>query len=374
MARAGFWLQHAANASKELVEYGDVLASQPAGRPGVIMAPVNARNTLHPLFRQARAKGDAIVDPNGHFLDRSHTKRSKRHFPWLAQQPRPNEQNVWEAWMEEAINHQLDTDLCGAGSPPTFTITPSPIITADAGATELYMILDAASEVRQRQNSNPWLGICVDRAYLRSNPHRTRLCNAVVSASADGVVFRAFHSQLPPVTDRAYLEGLRELSFAASAGDVELLLPNAGWLGWLAMAWGAWGFSGGLAAASWGDREPGPMNSPDEPSNPYFEPQLMRTVRWRNHLELLNAEGYEPCACPECQAMGMNTYDANRAKRHQMWWANKEGAELVPLNLSQRRTSVRTRLEDAVTFREGFSASLQQRVGAGFLDTWLSLL
>jgi hypothetical protein len=337
------------------------------------MAPVNARATLNPLFQQARAKGDAIVDPNGHFLDRAHTARSKRHFPWLAQQPRPSETNVWEAWMEEAINHQLAIDLCGAGPTPSFTITPSPIMTADAGAAELYVILDAASDVRARRNSEPWLGICVDRAYLRSNPHRTRLCNAVVSTSASGVVFRAFHNQLPPVTDRAYLEGLRELSFAASAGDVKLLLPNAGWLGWLAMAWGSWGFSGGLAAASWGDREPGPMNSPDEPSNPYFEPQLMRTVRWRNHLELVNSEGYEPCSCPECRIMGMNTYDASRAKRHQMWWANEEGAGLVPLSLGQRRTAVRARLEDAANFREGLPVSLQERVGAGFLDTWLSL-
>lgn len=374
MARAGFWLQHAANGAEELVGYGDELVNQPAGRPGVIMAPVNARSTLNPLFRQARSKGDAIVDPNGHFLDRPHTERSKRHFPWLAQQPRPNAQSVWEAWMEEAINHQLAADLCEMGPPPSFTITPSPIMTADAGAAELYMILDAAGEVRERRNSDPWLGICVDRAYLRSNSHRIRLCNAIVSTSANGVVFRAFHNQLPPVTDRAYLEGFRELSFAASAGDVELLLPNTGWLGWLAMAWGAWGFSGGLAAASWGDREPGPMNSPDEPSNPYFEPQLMRTIRWRNHLELANSSGYEPCTCPECQVMGMTTYDANRAKRHQIWWANEEGAGLAPLNLGQRKAAVRTRLEAAVAFREGLSVSLQQRLGAGFLDTWLSLL
>ncbi len=209
MARAGFWLQHAANGADELVGYGDNLASQPGGRPGVVMAPVNARSTLNPLFKQARAKGDAVVDPSGHFLDRPHTKRSKRHYPWLAR-VRPGEQSAWEAWMEEAIDHQLDADLRGGGPPPSFLITPSPIIVADAGASELYVILDAAEEVRVRRQLDSWLGLCVDRAYLRSPPHRTRLCNVVVSTAANGAVFRAFHNQLPPVTDRAYLAGLRE--------------------------------------------------------------------------------------------------------------------------------------------------------------------
>lgn len=373
MPRAGFWLQHAANAAEALVAYADDLASQPGGRPGVVMAPVNARKTLNPLFEEARKKGDVVVDPSGHFLDRKHTTRSRRHFPWLAQQ-RPGQQSAWEQWMEAAIDHQLSGELRGAGPPPSFAITPSPIIPASAGATAMYTVLDAAAEVRARKQQQFWTGLCVDREYLRANPHRTRICNSLVSLDAPGVVLRAFHNQLPPVTGRAYLEGLRELSFASSAGDVDLLLPNSGWLGWLAMAWGAWGFSGGLAAASWGDREPGPMNSPDEPSNPYFEPQLMRPVRWRNHLELVTQPGYRPCSCPECTLMGMTTYDANLAKRHQIWWANEEGSRLVPLNLGQRRSAIRARLEGAVTFREALPPTLEQRVGGAFLDTWLSLL
>src|SRR5919112_3414817 len=194
MARGGFWLQHAANAAQELVGYGDVLANQPGGRPGVIMAPVNARATLNPLFQQARSKGDAVLDPNGHFLDRKHTDRAKRHFPWLAQ-GRPSTQSAWEAWMEAGMEHQLAADLRGAGSPPSFTITPSPIVTVEAGTTEFYEILDAASEVRARRDIDAWLGLSVDRAYLRSSPQRIRLCNAVVSTSAAGVVFRCFHNQ-----------------------------------------------------------------------------------------------------------------------------------------------------------------------------------
>jgi hypothetical protein len=60
------------------------------------------------------------------------------------------------------------------------------------------------------------------------------------------------------------------------------------------------------------------MRRPDEPSTPYFESPLLRTVKWRVHEELTAVAGYEPCTCPECEAMG-DTYNADAAKRHQIW-------------------------------------------------------
>lgn len=174
--------------------------------------------------------------------------------------------------------------------------------------------------------------------------------------------------------DRRYLEGLREVTYAAYAGGIDLMLPHAGWLGWLAMTWGAWGFSGGLAGNSWGDREHGlPMTSPDEPSNPYFEPQLLKTVKWRVHEELKAAEDYEVCACPECTAMG-DAYDSNAAKRHQIWWANEEATRLVGLDRDGRATAVGGRLDAAIEFRDRLSAGLQDRVQASFLDVWRDLI
>lgn len=209
--------------------------------------------------------------------------------------------------------------------------------------------------------------------YARENPHLTRLANSIVSSDVTGIVLRAFHGELPPATDRRYLEGLRELTHAAYAGGIELLLPNAGWLGWLALSWGAWGFSGGLAASTWGDREPAPMQRPDEPSNPYFEPQLLRTVRWRVHLDLAADPSYQRCPCPECGSLGSN-YDADLATRHQLWWANEEAARLAPLARPQRQFSVAGRLDAAIVFRDGLPQALRQRVGAGFLDTWRALV
>ena len=373
--RAGFWLQHGNRDAESLVAYADDLALQPGGRPGVVLAPVNSSTKVNALFQQARSKGDAFLDPVGHSLDRDPTKRSKDHFPWLVQSPRPDTKATWKAWMERGVAHQLSAELRGTGQGPTAIVTPSPIVTAAAGQEELYTILDAAAEIRSdhKPQQDLWLGLAVDRVHIRENPHLTRLGNAVVASGVPGLVLRAFHSELPPIQDRRYLEGLREITYAAYAGDIDLMLPHSGWLGWLAMAWGAWGFSGGFAAGSWGDREPGPMNSPDEPANPYFEPQLLRTVRWRVHEELQDIQGYEPCTCPECSARG-NSYDAALVKRHQMWWANEEAARLVPLDRAGRAVAAAGRLDAAIAFRGSLDASLQDRVKAGFLDTWRNLI
>ncbi len=375
--RPGFWLQHGNRNANELVAYSDSLAGEPGGRPGTVLAPVNAPSTLDPLFELARSKGDAFLDPIGHCIDREPTKTKEKHFPWLTKKPRPGSQATWENWMKESIDHQLSAALRGAGRAPSIVVTPSPIITAAKGQEELYAVLDAAAAIRASYEPGEapvWLGLAVDRAHVREEPHRTRLGNAIVSSGAKGLVFRAFHAELPPISDRRYLAGIREVTLAAYAGGIDLVLPHAGWLGWLAMTWGAWGFSGGLAGSSWGDREPGiPMTSPDEPSNPYFEPQLLRTVKWRVHEELKSVGGYETCTCPECAAMG-ETYDGDAAKRHQIWWANEEAARLAPLDRAGRATMVGGRLDAAISFRDELSVGVQDRVQAGFLDAWRGLI
>ena len=263
--RPGFWLQHGNRNADDLVAYSDRLAGEPGGRPGIVLAPVNAPSSLNPLFKLARSKGDAFLDPIGHCVDRDPTKTKAKHFPWLTKTPRPDSPEAWADWMTESVDHQRSQALRGGAPGPSVLVTPSPTITAASGQDALYAVLDAAAVVRtsHAQGTTPvWLGLAVDRQHVREEPHRTRLGNAIVSSDVSGLVFRAFHTALPPVTDRRYLEGLREVTYAAYAGGIDLMLSHAGWLGWLAMTWGAWGFSGGLAGTSWGDREHGlPMTA-----------------------------------------------------------------------------------------------------------------
>lgn len=351
------------------------LAQTPAGRPGVAFGPVNAASVVNGLFQQARQAGDAIFDPHGLFIDRPHTTRSRNHFPWLAQTPRPATQAQWERWMQDALDHQHSQALQGPGPPPSFFITASPILEAARGTLELYTVLDAAVAVRSRQppGTDCWLGVTVDLAYMREEPHLTRLADALLAAANDGVVFRAEHTRLAPCDDPRYLNGFREIVEALAGNGIRVYLPNSGWLGWLATGWGAWGFSGGMAASTWVDRKPSPMNRPDDPANPYFEPQLMRTVRWRVHEELVNQASYQPCLCPDCAQMG-TTYDSALAKRHQLRLANQESAALTTSPANQRRARVRARLDQAITFRDGLPDSVKARAGGAFLDRWRQLV
>jgi hypothetical protein len=374
-ARPGFWLQHASNEARQLVVFADELAQTPPGRPGVAFAPVNAPRTLNELFERTRRAGDAILDPHGHALDLPPTKRAQQHFPWLAENPRPATQPQWEQWMQRALDHEQSAELRGAGPPPSFVMTPSPVIEAARGTLELYPVLDAAVAVASRQpaGTDCWLCVSVDRTYLREQPHLTRLANAMLATGATGFVFRCSHSQLPPVDDLRYLNGLREVTQACMANNIRIYLPNSGWLGWLAMAWGAWGFSGGMAAGTWVDRVRTPMTRPELPTLPYFEPQLLRSLPWRVHEQLVKEANYMPCTCLDCIQMGTN-HDLTLAKRHQLRHAHNEGSALVAMPAAQRRASVANRLDAAIAFRDSLSTPTQGRVGAEFLDRWRALV
>lgn len=373
--RSGFWLEYGNREAPELVAFADDLAQTPAGRPGVCFGPLNGPTTLEPLYRRARASGDAIVEPNGYLLDRDHTARSRNHFPWLAQTPRPATRAQWEQWMQAALDYQLSGRLQGNAGPPSFVVTASPLMDASRGAQELNTVLDAAVAVRSRVPSGTdcWLGVTVDRTYLCEQQHLIRLLNAMVQTGADGFVFRSQHTQLPPVDDPLYLAGLREVVEACAANNIRVFLPSSGWLGWLAMGWGAWGFSGGMAAGSWVDRVPTPMTPPQQRPLPYFEAQLLRNVPWRLHQQVMNESGYQPCTCSYCTQMGA-AHDLPLAKRHQLRHASDETATLTAVSIAQRRQLVANRLDAAIAFRDSLSAPVAARVETRHLDRWRGLV
>jgi hypothetical protein len=369
-----FWLEYGNREAPDLVAFANELAQTPAGRPGICFGPLNGPATLEPLYRQARAEGNAIVEPHGYLLDRDHTARSRNHFPWLAQTPRPETQPEWEQWMQQALDHQLSARLLGNAGAPSFVVTPSPRIEA-ARATELNSVLDAATAARSRvpADNDCWIGVTVDRTYLREQRHLIRLLNAMIQTGADGFVFRSQHVQLPPVDDPLYLAGLREVVGTCAANNIRIFLPSSGWLGWLAMGWGAWGFSGGMAAGSWVDRLPTPMTAPQERTLPYFEPQLLRTVAWRVHQQLMNESRYQSCTCPDCAQMGAS-HNLPLAKRHQIRHASEEAAALTAVPVAARRGLVANRLDTAIAFRDSLSALLTTRIETRHLDRWRGLM
>lgn len=374
--RGGFWLEYGNREAPQLVAFASELAQTAAGRPGVAFGPLNhPHTTLHGLFEQARLAGDAILDPHGYLLDRDHTARSTNHFPWLARTPRPATQQQWEQWMQDALDHQLSAALRGSAPEPSFVVTASPLMDAARGALELNTVLDAAVNIRSQvaADTDCWLGVTVDRTYTREQAHLIRVLNAMLETGADGFVFRSQQTQLPPIADRAYLLGMREVVQACAANGLRVFLLRSGWLGWLAMGWGAWGFSAGMASGSWVDRLPSPMTPPQQRPLPYFEPQLLRAVPWRIHQQLVNESGYQPCTCPDCAQMG-TSHDLALAKRHQIRHAADETARLLAAPVAQRRQLVANRMDDAIAFRDSLSRPIAARIETTHLDRWRDLL
>lgn len=370
----GFWLQYGAQLADELVALGDDLAADGL-RPGIVFAPVGAPARLARLYHRARSSGEAFLDPSGFLLDRASTPRRAASYPWLdASYGRPRDIAARKTWMTQSLEHQLSNDLRDGADEPSILVTPSPQLTAATGTAELYAVIDAADGARDEiaGDRECWLGIVIDRDYLRHDARLTELADAAVTAGFPGVVVRCFQTELPPVGDHRLLGGLRELVEGCAGGDVGVFLPNAGWVGWLALAWGAAGYSGGLSKGSWYDRTPTPMTNPGRREN-IFETQLLRHVSWPIHQQLLDEPNFEECSCRSCQAMH-GVYSPDYANVHQIRVAHLWSAELHGLNLVGRRRAIRGRLEDAVEFRDGLPRSLRDRADAGFLDTWLALV
>lgn len=372
--RAGFWLQFGSQRGDRLVELADELGAD-ATRPGIVFAPVAAPDRLRRLYDSARGSGPAVVDPSGFLIDRDPSRQRAERYPWLEPSfGRPTDEEEWAAWMERGLRHQLSRDLRGSARRPSILITPSPQLSSASGRDEMYTALDAAAAARDAGAGGRecWLGLVVDRDYLRIEQRLTELANAVVSAPFPGVVLRCFQTELAPVQDRALLEGLREFVEACAGADLGVFLPNAGWLGWLAMAWGATGFSGGLPKSSWYDRMPAPMaNVPRRPS--IFEHKLLRHVPWPVHDSLRELDDYEPCECRSCEQMA-GAHDADAVKDHQIRCAHASGERLRGQNLAARRREIRSRLDDAISFRDDLPVRLRERADAGFLDRWRSLV
>lgn len=374
-ARAGFWLQATTQKADEVVAFANTLASSPAGRPGVSLGPLHTPATLNGLFQRARGGGDAIVDAHGHLVDRPHSQQREDRYPWLAENPRPATQAEWEAWMLTSLQHQSSAELSGNGSPPSFLMTPSPMLTPAGGAAELHAVLDAAQVALTKvpAGSECWMSVTVDREYVMSVPHLTALLNALLAAKPEAVVFRATHNQLAPVTVAAYLSGLREVVQALAGNAIDVFLPYTGWLGWMAMGWGAWGFSAGWSSGSWADRAPAAGgNQPAVPPNYFYEAQVLRPVRWTVHEDLASRSDYTACSCTDCLTMA-GQYDRGLAQRHQLRAVNEAATELVGYVAAGRRIVVQSRIAQAVAYRNALPGMLGDRTEAGFLDAWAAV-
>lgn len=371
--RRGLWIQVAATKPLDALNLLDEMRDD---RPGVVMAPEHKPDTLKSLYQRAREVTAVLIDPSGFLYDRNPRQRARRHYPWLAVGtpgatdlkergwPRPQTSREWADWMRIGVEHQMSFD---SPEVPSAHVIPTPQLEAAGGRDMFGQIADALDEVRG-EYPDAWLGINIDRDYLREEQHLTRLANYLVSAHGTGILLRCFQSEMPPISDRRLLQGLSDVVAATAAEGTLVILPRSGWLGWLAMTWGAYGFSGGLGNGTWYDRMPTPMTNVPRREK-IFERQLLRDVPWPVHVQLREQAGYSPCACSACDEMG-GSYDIDLVRRHRILAAY----EISDVGTADPAQVVTAAINQAIDFRNSLPPVLRDRVDAKFLDAWQALL
>ncbi len=394
----GLWLQLSANYREELLSLHQEWGESPEGAPGIVLAPVTTHENLVETAR-ACTDGRVYLDPCGYLLDRQPTARARRYFPWLAglheddesepspadsvaepggesveaadppAQRRPESQDEWLSWMRRSIDHAAAL-FVQAKRTPSVLVSPCPMIESMVTDRDI----DAVCETYTTLAADYSLLIpsfCVGSEFTRTEQGITRLANALIGLAPPAVLLRCFQSQLPPITDRLYLEGLREIVQACSSNGITVLLPNSGWVGWLARSWGDVHYSCGATQSSWFDRVPTPMNPPPQIDR-IHDVQLITRREYDLGPSLEEVDGYAACGCESCVEMA-GVFTKPLARMHQLRAARAEDLALSGVPAGTRRLLIKGRLADASQMWERLPAPLRQDIDGGHLALWAGL-
>ena len=398
-APQGFWLQLSANHREEVLSLRSEWERSPANVPGVVLAPVT---THERLVEAARVCQDQRVymDPCGYLLDREPTARARRHFPWLARAPaegehdqsssgddgepsdgddesndeprsqaRPQSHDEWSRWMRHSIDHDVAL-FAEANREPSVVVSPCPMIESMVSESDIDSVCEAYA-VLEAEYESLIPSFCVGAEFTRTEEGVTRLANALIRLGPPAVLLRCFQSQLPPIADRLYLEGLSEIVQACAADGIEVLLPNSGWVGWLAQSWGDVHYSCGATQSSWFDRVPTPMNAPPQIDR-IHDLQLMTRREYDLGPSLEEIPGYDACDCRSCEEMA-GVFDKALARVHQLRAVRAEDLALDGVHGPTRRLLIKGRLADASQLWQRLPAPLRADIDGGHLALWAEL-
>jgi hypothetical protein len=179
------------------------------------------------------------------------------------------------------------------------------------------------------------------------------------------------------VGDAARLGALRAVVRVLADDGRRVLVVQSGLIGWLSLAWGAWGFSAGMSQGSWFDsremiRRRAGSRSPARVER-YLEPQLLHHVLAADHRRLARLQDHVPCRCRFCTQL--SPWNATTAAQHDLY-ALAELTQRVALgDRTARRDAVRDVIEAAQTQWASWrsTSGLSPRARPTQLATWRSL-
>jgi hypothetical protein len=303
-------------------------------------------------------------------------KRQHDLAPW-AKRKAPGSKSEWEKTVRECLAEQRSKL-----NPDALTVPG-----ADLSLAAYPMIFERQIEaIRHAWNGRPdndpdWFAhFCLHDDWLKEAGPRRLVLNLITDLPDPiGIAFQVRFSRRDRSADEAVLGGLKEIVSVLADDGRRVLVVKSGSLGWLSIAWGAWGFTAGRSQGTWVDSREEIRRRKGQPSPPrlerYFEPQLLHHVLYDDHRRFQAVTGHQQCGCPFCKKLKV-AWSTRPAAQHDLYALSDLTLRVAATDRSGRREAVRKIVEDAQTTWASWKsvAGLSPRAEPVHLPVWGSLI
>jgi len=314
---------------------------------GVVADASNAA-PLRPVLASPGAVGYSRATIGGH----------KAAASWI-QRRAPHTTAEWDLTVDEAIAAQQSLGTPGM-------VLPSRQLGPADWPDGVQDALDAARRACVRHGGGDMLvGLILDEPWITDVRLRRTLLNQFTDLPPQlGAAIHVHWSSSDTPNQPRNLSALRTVVRALAEDDRRVLLVEAGGLGWLAIAWGAWGFSAGLSQASWRRSTEVVRRAKGQPATRvprFFEIDLLHHVRQTTHQRLVREPGYTACRCSFCAQLNpatTNAWDHTLAEQHGLDTLAAVTEHVVAPRLVDRHARVRGIVDAALQFENAVSFRL----------------
>lgn len=295
--------------------------------------------------------------------------------PWV-QRKGPDDRAKWDATVADSLAEQRSLGVDAL-------TTPGIELSASGYPNDLQRQTDAIRRAWRGRPANdpPWFArMCLHDDWLTNATLQRASLNALTDLPDElGIALHVRYGKRAAGFDGASLVGLRDYVRVLADDGRRVLLVQSGIIGWLSIAWGAWGFSAGQSQGSWLDsreeiRRRAGTRSPARLER-YFEPQLLHHVLFADHRRLAGATGHSACPCAFCTSMATK-YNPHAAAQHDLYTLAELTQLVTKADRTSRRDAVRAILEDAQKHWANWRgiSSLNARSKPTQLATWRGLV
>jgi hypothetical protein len=368
-----FVLQQTHHHRAALAPIGAALVADGRRAPGIALSydDVHERGVQETAGKRVPLE-PLLADPGGHRYGRE-TINGIATASWIGRSA-PNSTTEWDRTTQEATaaQRQIGADAI---------IIPTVELESTHWPNGFQKAVDAArrSFLRDRRTGDPeWMvRLCVRDDWITDAARRRTLLNQVTDLPDElGVALHVRWARRDILARTDCLDAISMTVRPLAADNRKILLCEAGMIGWLSIAWGAWGFTAGTSQASWHDSTQQMGRQPGVPAPPpveyYFESALLTRLRRAAHLGIASQPSYLTCKCTFCAKLAPNStgmWNALLSMQHALYNLQVLTEQATDTTLAGRRARVRA----AVTSAQSHAASLGIAEPA-HLAAWLAYL